>query len=151
MATRREQLYPEIKRLREVEGLMWREIGERLGLAKTTVQDYYSDPDNSKHMERHRRWQKNDFATCPVCGGQMTGNALRRNPAATCAACERKARAERRAERLQLVARMYNDGATTREIADALGYATRSTPPEVTQARRLGLIGYRNRGYGEAA
>jgi hypothetical protein len=53
--TNRERLYPEIKRLREVEGLMWREIGERLGLSLKTVHDYYSDPDGSKARARARR------------------------------------------------------------------------------------------------
>jgi DNA-binding transcriptional regulator LsrR (DeoR family) len=46
---------------------------------------------------------------------------------------------------------MYREGMTQREIARELGYGPNSIPPEITEARRLGLIGYRNRGYGVTA
>jgi hypothetical protein len=68
--TNRERLYPEIKRLREVEGLMWREIGERLGLSLKTVHDYYSDPDGS--ISRARK-AKTDGA-CIDCGTLTRGD-----------------------------------------------------------------------------
>lgn len=138
MATRREELYPEIKRLREEEGLMWREIGARLGLATQTVHDYYSDPDNSKHMERHRRWQANDVATCERCGGRMPGATARRG--GRCMACHREIDAAAILARLEDVAEMYREGMPVREIAAALGYGPNSNPPQISEAFRRGLL-----------
>jgi hypothetical protein len=41
------------------------------------------------------------------------------------------------------VAAMYREGLPIKEIARQLGYGLNSTPPELTEARRRGLIGYR--------
>jgi hypothetical protein len=68
--TKRERLYPEIKRLREAEGLMWREIGERLELSLTTVHQYYSDPDGSKVAARKAKTN----GVCIDCGGRTVGD-----------------------------------------------------------------------------
>jgi transposase len=146
--TRREQLYPEIRRLREDEGLKWREIGERLGLGRSTAQDYYSDPDSSKHVARHRRWQEKDrvAGTCSVCGGSMHGNTVRKG-GETCKSCHQRREATARRARVEDVAEMFREGMSYREIAEALGYGPNSQPPQVTEARRLGLIGYRYSAY----
>jgi hypothetical protein len=143
--TRREQLYPELKRLREVEGLQWREIGERLGISRQTACDYYSDPDGSKHRERNLPWRAKDFSQCPECGGRMSAA---RFGGERCRECHVRREARAFEARLEDVAEMYREGKTLREIADALGYGPNSFAPEVTQARQRGLIGYRNRGYG---
>jgi hypothetical protein len=64
--TQREQLYPEIKRLREAEGLMWREIGERLGISLKTACEYYHDPTGAKTAARKAR----NNGTCIDCGAE---------------------------------------------------------------------------------
>lgn len=79
--TRREQLYPEIRRLREDEGLMWREIGERLGLARNTVFAYYKDPTGEQDRARKARYER----PCDVCGKTVNPNGLRSE--AMCARC----------------------------------------------------------------
>jgi transposase len=135
--TRRERLYPEIKRLREVEGLQWREIGERLGVSLKTAHDYYSDPDGSRHRARHLKWQATDFSLCPECGGRMNHE---RNGTRRCRSCY-EAREKRAVyARLEDVAQMYRDGLSIREIARELGYGPNSQPPHVTQCFRLGLL-----------
>jgi hypothetical protein len=138
--SRRSDLYPIIKRLREDEGLMWREIGERLGIAKTTAHDYYTDPTGEAHAKRQVPWRAKDFATCPNCGGKMVAE---RHGAESCRRCYEEAVARGREERIRDVAAMYREGLPVKEIARQLGYGLNSTPPELTEARRRGLIGYR--------
>lgn len=79
----RESLYPEIRRLREDEGLMWREIGERVGLALTTVQDYYTHP--TAELDRARRDKYT--GTCSGCGGRTNNGGAASGPPAICKAC----------------------------------------------------------------
>jgi hypothetical protein len=82
--TRREQLYPEIKRLREQEGLTWREIGARMGLARQTVHAYYTDPDGVKVYARKHRGR------CRHCGAATyTANPGRGHPIERCNSCSR--------------------------------------------------------------
>lgn len=61
--TRREALHPRIVALR-AEGLTWREIGERVGLALSTVQSYGTDPDGAKDRTRKARAD----GACRDCG-----------------------------------------------------------------------------------
>lgn len=114
--TRREELFPEIKRLREVEGLMWREIGECLGLSLKTVHDYYTDPTNERHRARHARWALKDYGTCEDCGGRMSGSAVRKGYA-RCGGC-RVARLRNGRERM---VEMRREGMNNKDIAAALG------------------------------
>jgi ribosomal protein L37AE/L43A len=146
--TRREELLPEIRRLRDVEGLMWREIGARLGLAKATVHDYYSDPTGEAARARKVASDERTAGVCEDCGGR-TGP--RRKGCARCRKCNTERKQGAWLARLEGVAELYRDGKSYREIADHLGYGPSSHPPEISYARRLGLIGYRNRGYGAAA
>lgn len=81
--TRREQLRPEIARLREVEGLEWKEIGARLGLARSTVFDYYSDPTGNLARARKAQYQ----TPCSECGKLTNPNGLR--PCVRCRACSK--------------------------------------------------------------
>jgi transposase len=78
----------EAQRLR-VEGLKLREISERMGVAISTVQDYISDPDLSKHMERRRRYG----GKCVDCGKGTDGS---RGAAERCLACSQRHRHEAR-------------------------------------------------------
>jgi hypothetical protein len=64
--TKRERLYPEIKRLREDEGLLWREIGERVGVSLKAAHDYYHDPTGEKARQRKAK----NNGTCTDCGGE---------------------------------------------------------------------------------
>lgn len=137
MATKRERLYPVIKRLREDEGLKWREIGERLGISLKTAWDYYDDPDNSKHMIRHRRWQATDYSECPGCGGRM---GHERKGHERCADCHRKREQMATDAKLHDVAEMYREGLSQREIAAMLGYGAHSSPPEINEAFRRGIL-----------
>jgi hypothetical protein len=146
--TKRERLFPEIKRLREIEGLMWREIGERLGIPLKVAHDYYSDPTGTAAKRRKVESNARLKRTCPHCGGPM---GVARNGAKRCHPCWCEEERRQRAARVELVARMYSDGKSYREIAAALGYGPNSQPPEITEARRRGLIGYRNRGYDRSA
>jgi hypothetical protein len=68
--TKRERLYPEIKRLRERDGLTWREIGERLGVSLTTACDYYLDPTGDS--ARARKAKTN--GACRDCGQPTTSD-----------------------------------------------------------------------------
>jgi hypothetical protein len=68
--TKRELLYPELKRLREDEGLIWREIGERIGLSLRTASQYYLDPTGDKI--RARKALKD--GTCLDCGGRTVSD-----------------------------------------------------------------------------
>lgn len=63
--TRRELLYADIKYLREVEGKMWREIGEIVGVSLKTANEYYHDPTGAKTKARKA---KND-GVCIDCSG----------------------------------------------------------------------------------
>jgi hypothetical protein len=81
--TRRERLYPEIKRLREVEGLMWREIGERLGLSLKTVHDYYAYPTHEADRARRERYT----GTCVECGGRTNNGGAASGPPERCTDC----------------------------------------------------------------
>lgn len=71
--TRREELVPVICRMREDEGLLWREISERLGLSLSTVHEYYHDPDGDQARARKAR----SDGVCVDCGGRTVGNGVR--------------------------------------------------------------------------
>lgn len=92
--------------------------------------------------ERHR-------GQCIDCGAALGSRSGWTNIAkptkGRCVACDHREKAQRRRERIELVARLYNDGKKYREIAQALGYGANSLPPEVVEARKAGLIGRRNR------
>lgn len=85
-ATRREEMVPIVRRLRDERGLMWHEIGAELGIAKQTACDYYKDP--TGEIARARK-AKND-GTCIDCGG-ATKSGGERIPPVRCHACAPKA------------------------------------------------------------
>jgi len=77
----RAEKYEVIRRLREDEGLLWREIGERLGLSRSTAHEIYSDPTGEKADARRRK--RHGF--CADCGTTVyNGGSL---PPERCRAC----------------------------------------------------------------
>jgi hypothetical protein len=146
--TRREQLYPEIKRLREVEGLTWREIGERLGLSLKTAHGYYTDPDGSKHLERHRHWNAKDRVAgqCARCPAPISGRTVRTG-GSLCVPCWRAEQARSKRERMDDIAQLWNEGAPVEEIKAYMGYGPNSNPPILSEMMALGLIEARREGY----
>lgn len=65
----RQQMRPRIVELRE-RGLTFAQIGARLGLSRTTVHDYYSDPTG----ERARARKAKTNGTCRDCGATTTSD-----------------------------------------------------------------------------
>lgn len=61
-----QQRAAEVARLRDEEGLMFREIGERLGIAVNTAHSYYTDPTGEKAYARKRK----RHGTCIDCGAE---------------------------------------------------------------------------------
>lgn len=69
-----------------------------------------------------------------------------------CRGCYKARRTAEHTERVEHAARLYNDGVSQKDIARALGFAEGSGPGMLLRdARRRGLIGYRNRGYEKQA
>jgi DNA-binding NarL/FixJ family response regulator len=139
--TRRGELFPVIKQLREDQGLTWREIGEQLGLNFRTVHDYYSDPDGSATAVRKLQSDASLAGPCARCGATVSKKTARAD--GYCVSCWRATARAARARRVEAVAEMYRDGMSQKAIAEALGYGPNSSPPEIIEARRRGLIGYR--------
>lgn len=92
---------------------------------------------------RKRHWEQANRPLCPRCGAPMQ-SAAGRQSTATCRACWIDLIHAQHRSRLERVAAMYRAGLSTREIATRLGYGP-LWPPEITEARRLGLIDYRLR------
>lgn len=77
------ELAAEVKRLREVDGLMWREIGERLGISPTYAQTLHSDPDGAKSRVRKDSYSQ----ACLRCGAPVSGAEGPKKVADFCASC----------------------------------------------------------------
>lgn len=82
-STVREQRVAEIRRLRDDEGLLLREIAERLGIAISTVQDYYTDPDGSKARARKAK----NHGVCIDCGAETRNSGSAKYVPERCRAC----------------------------------------------------------------
>jgi hypothetical protein len=78
----------EIARLRDSEGLPFREIARRLGVAPSTAQIYYADPDGARQRRRREAYR----GTCRTCGRPTSGAQGRRKAPAHCADCSRRRR-----------------------------------------------------------
>lgn len=79
----RATLAPIARELREKEGLKYREIAERLGVATSTVDEWCKDPDRSKHRERRLRYGGN----CIDCGKRTDGSRGVERAPKRCLAC----------------------------------------------------------------
>ena len=115
---------------------------------KLTLEIAAKSRDRTRDRRRayDREAAQRNRATCGVCGGPCgagtAGKALR------CAECVQVAHEAA----IALVARMYNEGRSTREICDALGYGPKSQPGLlIRECRRRGLIGYRYGAYAARA
>ncbi len=64
------------------QGLTNREIGARLGVARSTAADYLTDPDRAKIKARRSR-----YGTCPACGNPTDGSNGRTGAPALCQPC----------------------------------------------------------------
>lgn len=118
----------EAERLR-AEGLLWREIAERLGIARATAHAYGADPDGSKLAARKRSYA----VPCGRCGGPTDGSRGRARPARLCQTCRNRdgvpvdeRRARSRARRGDSLPRsrtitLREFAAGVRETADRLG------------------------------
>jgi len=62
---RRTELYPAIAEMR-ADGYQWWEIGEHLGLSKSTVFDYFTDPGGSQVWERKHKGRCGSCSK-PIC------------------------------------------------------------------------------------
>lgn len=59
-----------VKRLRDEDGLLWRQIAEQLEISRSYAQALYGDPDGAKARAR-----KDSYAgVCVDCGGPTTGS-----------------------------------------------------------------------------
>jgi hypothetical protein len=86
--TSRAERAREIRRLRDSEGLPFREIARRLGLAASTTQIYYADPDGARQRRRRQSYR----GTCRSCGRRTSGARGRPNAPIYCADCSRRRR-----------------------------------------------------------
>lgn len=100
---------------------------------------------------RKRACDERNRATCAGCGADMgprSGWKDRNRPRLHCLSCENDRRRAIHDARVERAAALYNAGKSHQEIAEAFGYGENSTPGVlIRDARRRGLIGYRNRGY----
>lgn len=82
---RREELHPEIVRMR-AQGMMFKDIGQALGISTSLAHDYYSDPDGSKVRARKERYA----FPCVECGAKTNPGGTDRGTG-MCDSCARKA------------------------------------------------------------
>jgi hypothetical protein len=134
----REQKVAVAQRLR-AQGLTMREVGELLGASPWTVGDWLNDPDGSRTRARKERYR----GTCIDCGGPTTGG-LGRGPNAPlrCRRCSGKAIADRTRQRAQdrfeLIARLWAQGKTSREIEAVVGGWTHTPGGLISSMRSRG-------------
>lgn len=124
----------EAQRLR-AEGLLLREVADRLGVGVSTAHTYVSDPDRAKDKARKRFYA----APCERCGGPTDGSNGRAQPVRVCRACRERdgmpmdeRRAISRAVRGDSLPRsrtitLREFAAGVRETADRLGVGSLSS------------------------
>lgn len=118
------------------EGLLMRQIAERMGVAVSTVDSWLNDPDGSRLRARKDSYR----GTCEVCGARTDGSAGRRAPT-RCAHHNGPAEANREAgmslAEEMLVLRV--EGLTNREIAERLGVHPASVARSLGRLRATGV------------
>lgn len=125
--------HAEAKRLR-AEGLVYREIGERLGKSQWTVRDAVTKA-NARRRAYKRAWHREHYrGTCERCGGP----AGRRDRERLCRSCDLERRAESVHLRAVLIVAWWAGGLTGREIGERLGWSGRDVGAEMHRLRAKG-------------
>jgi DNA-binding CsgD family transcriptional regulator len=126
----------EALRLRE-EGLLIREIAERMGVAVSTAGQYLADPDGAKLRARKDSYR----GECEDCGRLTDGSNGFQAPrwCRDCVGVHKEA-ADRRAQHvLEMVRLRREENLTNKEIAARLGMLTSTVATELSRMRSLGF------------
>lgn len=114
------------------EGMIYQDIAAELGVARSTVAQWFVDPDGSKSRERKKRYA----GTCEGCGGPTDGSNGHAKASERCQACRDSRYAERNARLVEL----WEAGVPTPEIASRLGMTEVAVRSWVDRARhRCGM------------
>jgi DNA-binding CsgD family transcriptional regulator len=125
--------HAEAKRLR-AEGLVWREIAERLGRPRSTVHAAVTNI-NARRRAYKRAWDRENYrGTCERCGG-VTAH---RNRGRLCRACADVRRAEPVHARAEQIVAWWAEGLKLREIGERLGWSKNRANVEVVHLRAKG-------------
>jgi DNA-binding CsgD family transcriptional regulator len=125
--------HAEAKRLR-AEGLMLKEIAERLGRPRSTVHAAVTDI-NARRRAYKRSWDRENYrGTCERCGG-LTAH---RHRGRLCRACEDQRRAEPVHARAERIVAWWAEGLTLAEIGARLGWSKGHLSMEMHRLRAKG-------------
>ena len=133
--------HAEAKRLR-AEGLMLKEIAERLGKPRSTVHAAVTG-DNARRRAAKQAWEDEHYrGTCERCGGRTP----KRNQGRICWPCELERRAEPVHARAERIVAWWAEGLTGSQIAGLLGWSVRHLRSEIHRLRAKGYdLPYRRR------
>jgi Homing endonuclease associated repeat len=120
----------EIARLRDSEGVSFREIARRTGLAASTVQIYYADPDGARQRRRRDAYR----GTCRSCGRPTSGAQGPERAPSYCANCARARRRRWSDERVLAAVRDWH--AVTGSPPTVADWSPAHAPPAHAGARR---------------
>lgn len=134
--TERERHVAEAARLR-AEGLLVREIAERMGVARSTADAWLNDPDGSKLRARKDTYR----GRCEDCGAPTDGSDGFAAPRWCRDHCGvHLAAADRRVEKvLEMVRLRREEDLTNIEISERLGIPVPTVATELSRLRALGF------------
>ncbi len=125
--------HAEAKRLR-AEGLMLKEIAERLGRPRSTVHAAVTDI-NARRRAYKRAWDREHYrGTCERCGG-LTAH---RHRVRLCWPCDLERRAESVHPRATRIVAWWAEGRTLAEIGERLGWSRNHLGNEMHALRAKG-------------
>jgi DNA-binding CsgD family transcriptional regulator len=125
--------HAEAKRLR-AEGLMLKEIDQRLGKPLSTVQAAVTDM-NARRRVVKQAWEREHYrGTCGRCGG-ATGKRHRER---LCWSCDLERRAEPVHARAEWIVAWWAEGRTLAEIGERLGWSRGHLSKEMDRLRAKG-------------
>ena len=123
--------HAEAKRLR-AEGLMLKEIGERLGKPVSTVHAAVTE-ESARRRAYKRTWGREHPGTCDRCDGPTGRRRVR-----LCWPCERARRAGPVHARAERIVAWWAEGRTLTEIAAQLGWTRGHLATEIHRLRAKG-------------